>query len=100
MKRIISIFFIILLLALYISSLILAIIGNPNNQKLLMLAIGSTIVIPVFMYIYLKIGKTFIKKDISDNQFIKFDNKSNINFPNEKIDISDEELEKEAMDYK
>ena len=100
MKRIISIFFIILLLALYISSFVLAIIGNPNNQKLLMLAIGSTIVIPVFMYIYLKIGKTFIKKDISDNQFIKFDNKSNINLPNEKVDISDEELEKEAMDYK
>ena len=100
MKRIVSIFFIILLLALYVSSFVLAIIGNPNNQKLLMLAIGSTIVIPVFMYIYLKMGKTFIKKDISDNQFIKFDNKSNINLPNEKVDITDEELEKEAMDYK
>lgn len=99
MKRIISIFVIILLLGLYISSFVLALTGNPNTQRLLMLSIGSTIFVPVFLYIYLRIWKNITKGNINDDSLIKFDNKANTTIPNEDSGISDKELEEESINY-
>lgn len=51
-KQITALIGVILLAALYISTLVLAIIGNENSLRLLMAAIVCTIVIPVLLWVY------------------------------------------------
>lgn len=62
MKRIIALLGVILLLALYISTIVLACIGSENALNLLRAAIYATIVVPVLLWAY-----SFIYKLLKNN---------------------------------
>lgn len=62
MKRIIALLGVILLLALYISTIVLACIGSENALNLLRAAIYATIVVPVLLWAY-----SFIYKLLRNN---------------------------------
>ena len=64
-KRIIALIGVILLIALYAATLILAIFGNENSSDLLRLAIYATIVVPVLLWAYSFIYK-LLKNHYSD----------------------------------
>lgn len=51
-KQITAFIGVILLAALYGSTLVLALIGNENSLRLLMAAIVCTIVIPILLWVY------------------------------------------------
>lgn len=71
-KRIIALLGVILLLALYISTVVLACIGSENALNLLRAAIYATIVVPVLLWAY-----SFIYKLLKNNGSQKDDtNKS------------------------
>lgn len=71
-KRIIALLGVILLLALYISTIVLACIGSENALNLLRAAIYATIVVPVLLWAY-----SFIYKLLKNNYSEKDDtNKS------------------------
>lgn len=61
-KRIIALLGVILLLALYISTIVLACIGSENALNLLRAAIYATIVVPVLLWAY-----SFIYKLLKNN---------------------------------
>ena len=56
-KRIFAIIGIILLVAMYASTLIFALSDHPDALGWLMASIGSTIIIPVFLYAYIIVYK-------------------------------------------
>lgn len=51
-KRILAIIGIILLVGLYVSTLVLALIGSPFSRQCLMAAIYCTIILPILIYAY------------------------------------------------
>lgn len=51
LKRFFALLLIILLLAMYLSTLIFAIIDNPATMNLLKTSIAATIIIPVFLWV-------------------------------------------------
>lgn len=53
MKKVIAIIGILILLFLYITTFILAILNKPGTADLFKTSIYATVVIPVLMYIYL-----------------------------------------------
>ena len=57
MKRIFAIFGIVLLLAMYGSTLIFALSDHPDALGWLMASLGSTVIIPVFLYAYIMVYK-------------------------------------------
>ncbi|MCD8216558.1 MAG: hypothetical protein LUD01_00665 [Clostridiales bacterium] len=61
-KRIIAMIGVIALLALYVSTIVLAIIGSEQAMNLLKAAIYSTVVLPVLLWTY-----TFIYKLLKDH---------------------------------
>lgn len=67
-KRIIALLGVILLLALYISTIVLACIGSENALNLLRAAIYATIVVPVLLWAY-----SFIYKLLKNNYSEKDD---------------------------
>lgn len=66
-KRIMAIIGIIILLGLYITALLLAILGNENSTPWFMAAICATIIVPILIWIYQWLYK-LLKKDVSDAQ--------------------------------
>lgn len=64
--RIMAIIGVILLLSLYISSLVFALISHPLATLLLKLSFIGTIVIPVMLYVCLMFHKAFTRKN-NDN---------------------------------
>lgn len=84
MKKILAIIGIVILGGLYLSTLILAIIGTSYSIHLLKASIIATIVVPVFLYIWLYLIKIFKNKKPLDNEedMIVFDNKTKIDFEN------------------
>lgn len=50
--RILALIGVLLLAALYGSTLVLALLNNPNANNLFMASIASTIIIPVLIYAY------------------------------------------------
>ncbi len=67
-KRIIALIGVILLLALYLSTIVLACIGSENAINLLKTAIYATIVVPVLLWAY-----SFIYKLLKNNYSQKED---------------------------
>lgn len=51
-KQILAIIGVILLVSLYLTTLILAIFGNPNTMNLFFASIVATVVIPVLLWAY------------------------------------------------
>jgi amino acid transporter len=51
-KQILAIIGVILLVSLYLTTLILAIFGNPNTMNLFFASIVATVVIPVLFWAY------------------------------------------------
>ncbi len=66
-KRIIALLGIILLLALYVATLILAIIGSEEALNLLKAAIYATVVLPVLLWAYSFIYR-LIKKHYGEDE--------------------------------
>ena len=52
LKRVLAIIGIILLVGLYASTLVLALIGSPFSRQCLMAAIYCTIILPILIYAY------------------------------------------------
>jgi len=56
-KRVFAILGIVLLLAMYGSTLFFALSDHPDALGWLMASLGSTIIIPVFLYVYILVYK-------------------------------------------
>lgn len=65
-KRILALTGVVLLVCLYISTLILALIGSPLAINLLKSAVASTIILPLLLYGYMLLYR-LIKKN-SENE--------------------------------
>lgn len=61
-KRVFALLGAILLVALYASTLIFALMDNPNSEGLLKAAIASTILLPVLLYAITLVYKQINKK--------------------------------------
>lgn len=62
-KRILAWIGIVFLAALYLGTLIFALIGSPWAYDLFKLCLGATIVVPVLMYAYTLIYRVFKDKE-------------------------------------
>ena len=62
MKRIMAILCIVILVALYVVTLITAIIGSPVSNELFMAAVAANIILPVMMWVFLQTAKYLQKK--------------------------------------
>ncbi len=60
-KRILSMLGIILLLGLYVFSLVAAIMAKPYADGLFLASLFATFIIPVFIYVFLLMSRTFGK---------------------------------------
>ncbi|MDO4489534.1 MAG: hypothetical protein Q4B85_00450 [Lachnospiraceae bacterium] len=65
-KRILALLGVLLLLGLYGSTLVFALLDHPNAGGMLMASIYSTIVVPVFCYAVLLVAKTVRGKGTSE----------------------------------
>lgn len=61
-KRILALLGVILLLAMYGSTLVFALMDSPNAKGMLMGSIYCTIVVPVFLYAVLLVAKVLEDK--------------------------------------
>lgn len=59
--RILAVIGIVLLVSLYVSSLIFALINHPVATTLLKISFVGTIVIPIMLYVYMMIYRVFNK---------------------------------------
>ena len=102
MKRILAICGVVILVGLYVSTLVLALLQNKHTSELLMISIGATIIIPVFIYIYSRMFLLMRGERENIDKLIHFDNEANLNIPNDDNSniVSEEELEEEALDTK
>ena len=66
-KRIMAILGVVILLGLYITTLVMAIIDNSSTQTLFKTSVVATILIPTLIWIYTYIYK-LIKKDTDDKK--------------------------------
>lgn len=82
-KQIIAIAGVVLLAAMYLSSLIFALIGNDLGRSLLKASFAATLVIPVLIYIILMFYKLSHRKDESD-EVIYADDKDDMFNDNDK----------------
>ena len=67
-KRILAAAAVIILAALYLCSLIFALIDHPMKNSLLSAALYATVVIPVLLYVFLFVARLFQKKEDTENQ--------------------------------
>ena len=56
-KRILALLGVILLVGLYLTTLMLAIFGNPNTMDLFMASVVATVIVPVLFFAYSMIYK-------------------------------------------
>jgi len=61
-KRVLSMIGVIILLGLYLFSLVAAIMAKPYANGLFLTSIYATFIIPVFIYVFLLMNRTFGKK--------------------------------------
>ncbi len=66
-KRILALLGVILLLAMYGSTLVFALMDSPNSGNMLMASIYCTIVVPVFLYAVQLAAKAVKKKKESED---------------------------------
>ena len=65
-KRILAILGIVLLLGLYITSLVLALIHSPQALNFLKISLGATLIIPIVLYfilMFMKISKPKLESE-------------------------------------
>ena len=67
-KRVLAMIGVLFLLALYASTVILAVIGSETSLTLLKIAIYSTVVVPVLLWAYSFIYRMLKGKDNDENQ--------------------------------
>lgn len=67
LRRILAIIGIILLLALYGSTLVFALIGNPDSMLLFRAAVIATIIVPVLLWAYTFIYRLLKGQDDEDS---------------------------------
>lgn len=67
MKRIFAILGVILLLALYVFTFIMALTDNTSTMRMLEASVLATIIIPVLIWTYTFIYRLLNKKDDSQN---------------------------------
>lgn len=67
MKRIFAILGVILLLALYVFTFIMALTDNTSTMRMLEASVLATIIIPVLIWTYTFIYRLLNKKEDSDN---------------------------------
>lgn len=67
-KRVFAIIGIILLVMLYATTLIIALIGGPNLMTYLTVSIVATILIPVLLFLGIEIAKQIQKKRENNNK--------------------------------
>ncbi len=65
LRRVTALIGVIALVALYVSTLVLALIGGENTMNLFLAAIVSTIILPVLLWAYSFIYK-MLKRDYSE----------------------------------
>ena len=61
-KRILALLAVILILLLYLTTLVLSFFRSERAGELLMISLVATVVIPVLLYLYLWLYRTFRKK--------------------------------------
>ena len=61
-KRILALLAVILILLLYLTTLVLSFFKSERTGELLMISLVATVVIPVLLYLYLWLYRTFRKK--------------------------------------
>lgn len=61
-KRILALLAVILILLLYLTTLVLSFFKSGRAGELLMISLVATVVIPVLLYLYLWLYRTFRKK--------------------------------------
>ena len=67
-KRILAIAAVLIIAALYLSTLVLALTGGPGSGEMLAAAVAATVILPVLLYIYMWLYRTFGKTDKDDDR--------------------------------
>ena len=62
-KRILALAAVIIIAALYLTTLVLSLIGNEASREMLAASITATVILPVLLYIYMWLYRTFGKQD-------------------------------------
>lgn len=65
-RRVLAIIGIVILLALYLTTLLLAVFGNENTTPWFMASICATVIVPILMWVYSWLYK-MLKKDVEDS---------------------------------
>jgi hypothetical protein len=65
-KQILAILGIVILVGIYLTSLVFALIDHPQKSSLMQASLYATVVIPVLIYAFLFIGK-LLRKDEEDH---------------------------------
>ena len=69
-KRILAIIAIILLVGMYATTLVIALIGGPNLMTYLGISIAATLIIPILLFCGIEMAKTIKeKKEDNNNMF-------------------------------
>lgn len=63
MKQILALLGVLLLLAMYGSTMVFALLDHPNASGMLMASIYCTIIVPVFLYAVLLVAKVIKQKN-------------------------------------
>ncbi len=69
LKRILAIIAIVLLLMMYVSAFVLAIMNHPDSGKLLMAAIVCTVFVPVLIHLFLMMNNVRKGKGLYDETY-------------------------------
>lgn len=62
-QRIVAMIGVILLVALYLVTLIAALTTSPATPELFKMCIGSSILLPIMFWLYIRFAKLFIDRD-------------------------------------
>lgn len=63
LKRIICLILVLVIIGLYITTLVLAIMGNSVSERLFMASLYATVLFPVCLYIFSWLSKVFSGKE-------------------------------------
>lgn len=67
MKRFLALAGVVLLVLLYVSTLIFALMDSPAADRMLLASVAATILIPVLLYSYTLIARVLKKEDDRDD---------------------------------
>ena len=80
-KRVLAIIGVVILIGLYLFSLIAAILAKPYANGLFLSSVFATFIIPIFIYVFLLMNRTFGKKkegySVHELNKMKKENKKN-----------------------